>query len=265
MDGYDIIEIVAQQDWVKHNKVGMVGLSYPGIAQLFTAKTQPPSLSAITPMSVLADSASSTLAPGGIFNDGFALSWIENVLDRAKPYGHGWIQEVIDSGDSLCEEHQKLHGQLVDVVAKALANPYYTEEVAAPLDPSSWADRITVPVFLTGQWHDEQTGPHFAALLDKFTSSPHARFGVTNGVHVDGFTPQFLMEWKIFMDFYIAKQVPSLDPQVRDLVPLFYSQFSGVALELPENRFEDYEDYDTAPPTMKPSQPFVSFGNPVAT
>ena len=119
MDGYDVIEIVARQPWVKHNKVGMVGLSYPGIAQLFVAKTKPPSLAAITPMSVLADSSSSTLAPGGIFNDGFALDWIENVLNRAKPYGHGWIQDVVDSGDELCAEHQKLHGQLVDVVSQS--------------------------------------------------------------------------------------------------------------------------------------------------
>jgi predicted acyl esterase len=246
MDGYDVIEIIARQEWVKHNKVGMVGLSYPGIAQLFVAKTRPPSLAAITPMSVLADSASSTLAPGGIFNDGFALDWIENVLNRAKPYGHGWIQDVIDNGDELCAEHQKLHGQLVDVVSKALANPFYTEDVAAPVDPSSWVDVIDVPVYLTGQWQDEQTGPHFAALLDKFTGSPHARFTVGNGIHVDGFTPQILMEWKTFLDFFVAREVPSLDDQLRSLVPLFYSQLYGVSLELPPNRFAEYDDFETA-------------------
>ncbi|MGB0592531.1 MAG: CocE/NonD family hydrolase [Myxococcota bacterium] len=246
MDGYDIIEIVASQDWVKHGKVGMVGLSFPGIAQLFTAKAQPPSLAAITPMSVLADSASSTLAPGGIYNDGFALSWVDNVLDRARPYGHGWIQDVVDSGDALCAEHQKLHGQLVDVVQKALDNPYYTEEVAAPLDPSSWVDIIDVPVYLTGQWHDEQTGPHFAALLDKFTSSPHARFTVSNGVHVDGFSPQILMEWKTFMDFFVAREIPSIDETVVGLVPFFFAQGFGVELELSPNRFADYDDFETA-------------------
>ncbi len=246
MDGYDVIEIVAQQSWAKHHKVGMVGLSFPGIAQLFVAKVQPPSLAAITPMSVLADSATSTLAPGGIYNDGFALSWVDNVLDRAMPYGHGWIQDVVDSGDTLCADHQRLHGQLVDVVAKALANPFYSEEVAAPLDPSSWADLIEVPVYLTGQWHDEQTGPHFAALLDKFTASPHARFTVSNGVHVDGFSPQILMEWKTFMDFFISRELPSIDPTVASLVPMFFSQLFGAEIGLTPNRFEDYEDFDVA-------------------
>ena len=35
LDGYDMIEAVAAQDWVLDNKVGMVGISYPGISQLF--------------------------------------------------------------------------------------------------------------------------------------------------------------------------------------------------------------------------------------
>jgi hypothetical protein len=36
-DGYDVVEAVARQDWVMHNEVGMIGLSYPGISQLFVA------------------------------------------------------------------------------------------------------------------------------------------------------------------------------------------------------------------------------------
>ena len=55
LDGYDVIETVARQPWVKHHKVGMVGLSFPGIAQLFVAKTKPPSLAAIAPFSVIAN------------------------------------------------------------------------------------------------------------------------------------------------------------------------------------------------------------------
>jgi len=39
LDGYDVIETVARQPWVAHNKVGMLGISYGGISQLFTAKT----------------------------------------------------------------------------------------------------------------------------------------------------------------------------------------------------------------------------------
>ncbi|MGH2985505.1 MAG: CocE/NonD family hydrolase, partial [Solirubrobacterales bacterium] len=35
LDGYDVIETVARQPWVLHHKVGMVGVSYGGISQLF--------------------------------------------------------------------------------------------------------------------------------------------------------------------------------------------------------------------------------------
>src|SRR5439155_19879935 len=42
LDGYDAIETVAAQPWVANGRVGMVGISYPGITQLFVAKTRPP-------------------------------------------------------------------------------------------------------------------------------------------------------------------------------------------------------------------------------
>ena len=38
--GYDVIEAVAAQPWVFENRVGMVGVSYPGISQLFVAMTR---------------------------------------------------------------------------------------------------------------------------------------------------------------------------------------------------------------------------------
>ncbi|MFM8411495.1 MAG: CocE/NonD family hydrolase, partial [Alphaproteobacteria bacterium] len=73
-DGYDVIETIAAQDWVKGHKVGMVGASYSGITQLFVAQLAPPSLAAITPLAVISDTGRGVLRPGGIFNDGFALS-----------------------------------------------------------------------------------------------------------------------------------------------------------------------------------------------
>src|SRR4029079_3479440 len=41
-DGYDVIETVGVQPWVLNNKVGMVGLSFPGITQLFVRGDLPP-------------------------------------------------------------------------------------------------------------------------------------------------------------------------------------------------------------------------------
>ncbi len=77
LDGYDAIETIAAQPWVANGKVGMVGISYPGITQLFVAQTRPPHLAAITPLSVL-DDTYDTLYPGGIPNDGFAFQWAKD-------------------------------------------------------------------------------------------------------------------------------------------------------------------------------------------
>ncbi|MGZ3442401.1 MAG: CocE/NonD family hydrolase, partial [Polyangia bacterium] len=185
LDGYDAIEAVAAQPWVARHKVGMVGLSYPGITQLFVASTRPPSLAAITPLSVIG-SAHTTMLPGGMLNDGFALAWVANVIDEAQPYGQGWEQSRVDGGDELCRENQLLHGQLVDNVAQARMTQFYDPALHDRYNPATFVDRIDVPVFLAGGWQDEQTGPYFFPLLSRFTSSPAKRFTVYNGVHPDG-------------------------------------------------------------------------------
>ena len=245
-DGYDVIETVASQSWVKHNKVGMAGLSYPGISQVFVARTRPPSLAAITPLSVIADIATSTLTPGGIYNDGFALDWADGVLDGAAPYGQGWEQARVDAGDSTCAQNQRLHGQAVDAVAKALDYPFHVPEVHDPLNPTLFADEIDVPVFMAGAWQDEQTGGHFAALFDKFTSSPVTRFTAYNGVHADGYTPQVLIEWKNFLDLYVARTVPVTDTAVRSSAPLFFGALFGRQVELPPDRFASFSTFEDA-------------------
>ena len=83
LDGYDVIETVARQPWALNHRVGMLGISYGGISQLFVAATRPPSLAAIAPLSVI-DSTLTTLYPGGILNTGFALSWAEDRVERRR-------------------------------------------------------------------------------------------------------------------------------------------------------------------------------------
>ena len=244
-DGYDVIETVAAQDWVLGHRVGMTGLSYPGISQLFVAKTHPPSLAAITPLSVIGNTVT-TLVPGGILNDGFAISWIDHVLDKARPYGQGWEQARVDAGDEICEANQLLHGQRVDVIQKAYDNPYYTDEVAGPLNPTTFVGEIDVPVFLAGAWQDEQTGPFFFTLLDRFAKSPLTRFTVYNGVHPDAFGPQTLIEWKYFLDLYVAKRVPSVEGFARVMAPQLFNEIFKVELSFPKERFAEFKSHAAA-------------------
>ena len=62
LDAYDVIETIAKQPWALHHKVGMLGISYGGISQLFAAQLQPHALAAIAPLSVL-DGTATTLFP----------------------------------------------------------------------------------------------------------------------------------------------------------------------------------------------------------
>jgi putative CocE/NonD family hydrolase len=53
-DGHEAVEWIARQSWCT-GKVGMWGVSYPGITSLSTAATQPKSLAAIVPIHATAD------------------------------------------------------------------------------------------------------------------------------------------------------------------------------------------------------------------
>lgn len=245
LDGYDVIEIVAAQEWVMHHQVGMVGLSYPGITQLFVAAQRPPGLAAIAPMSVIG-STDTTLLPGGILNDGFAISWVKNVLSKAVPWGQGWERKRADAGDTICAENQLLHSQLIDNVAQARQIVFYDPAEHDKYNPTTFVDRIEVPVFLTGSWQDEQTGPYFFLLFDKFTSSPSVRFMATNGVHIDGFGPQVLSEWQTFLELYVAKRKP-IDPvKVRNFSPLLYTNFFNAPLVLGDSRLATKASFEEA-------------------
>ena len=245
LDGYDVIETVAAQPWVRNNTVGMVGLSYPAIAQLFVASAQPPGLAAITPLSVYDDTARGVLAPGGVFNEGFALSWADEVLTNAEPYGQGWEQEVVDDGDEVCADNQLLRGQNVDAVSKAKQYPYYEAAVGDPLNPSLFAQDITVPVFLTGAFQDEQTGGRFPLLFDEFTNAPVTRFSAWNGAHADGFQPANLVEWKTFLDFYVAGVLTPRSMAAELFLPVIMGEVFGSEMQLPPQRmFEDQPTFE---------------------
>lgn len=254
LDGYDVVEAVAAQDWVLGHRVGMVGVSYPGITQIFVARTHPPSLAAITPLSVIGNTYT-TARPGGIFNDGFALEWITGVLNAAAPYGQGWEQARVDAGDTTCEENQLLHGQRRNVIEQAKTIPYYDDVLAPPVNPTAFANEIDIPVFLASAWEDEQTGPYFFTLLDQFKSAPITRFTTYNGVHPDSLSPQILVEWKSFLDIYVARKIIGVDPNVRTLAPVLFENFFKATLTIPPDRFTKYATYEEAKKAYEAEKP----------
>jgi len=82
-----------------------MGISYGGISQLFTAQTRPPSLAAISPLSVI-DRTQTTLYPGGVLNTGSAVAWAQERVHDAEPASangeQAWAYQRVQQGDSTC-------------------------------------------------------------------------------------------------------------------------------------------------------------------
>jgi hypothetical protein len=213
LDGYDIIETIAHQPWVLNHKVGMMGISYGAITQLFTAQLDPPDLEAIAPDSTI-DATATTLYPGGIRNDGFAVAWALQRQQEAQPAGMGlpgtqsYADKQIADGDATCKANQVLHGEAANLLAKIKANSHYVPKVADPLDPVSFVHKINVPVFMACQWTDEQTGGHCADLAQHFTGTNLKWFNFTNGAHIDSLDPVTYNHWFDFLQLFVAHQAP---------------------------------------------------------
>jgi uncharacterized protein len=249
LDGYDVIETIAKQPWVLGHKVGMLGISYGGISQLFTAQLQPPDLAAIAPLSVI-DATATTLYPGGILNDGFAVAWAEERQQNAEPAGPSngqkWAYERVQEGDQTCAANQSLHGEAANLLTKIKENSTYNPSVADPLDPVTFVKKIKVPTFMACQWEDEQTGGHCADLAQHMTGTTRKWFTFTNGAHIDSLDPETYNRLYDFLELYVAHQAPIVNQApVRAAAPVVYKEAMG----LPEG------DVDTLPPDPIQEQP----------
>jgi hypothetical protein len=250
-DGYDIIEAVAAQDWVQGGKVGMIGISFPGISQLFVAGAQPPHLAAIAPFSVISDIYRAPGFPGGIFNNGFAQSWLQGRKDDARPApagGQGWARRRARNGDQVCIANQALRLQTLDPIEFTDSRPFYEPDLMDPRSPINWVRKIEVPVFLAGAWQDEQTGSGFASMLRFLQRRRDVKITALNGVHASPMEPAVLYEWIAFLDLYVAGRLP--DPsRVAPFVPILADQILGAgspSLPVPTDRYDGITDLAAA-------------------
>jgi len=259
LDGYDVIETVARQPWVLHHKVGMIGVSYGGLSQLWVAETRPPSLAAITPLSVNDDPTGTLLYAGGILNTGFTIPWIKDRVNDSKPAtattGQPWALKEIQKGDATCKANQVLHPEAVNLLSKVQRNRYYVPKIVDPLTPIRFVNKINVPVFLACQFTDEQTGGHCPDLAEHFTGTTHKWFTFTNGVHTDSLDPQTINRWYDFLQLYVAQRQPKV-PVVAPLAPLLYQLvFRVPGVILPPDPIQSLPDFQTALNTFQALPP----------
>jgi len=244
-DGYDIVEVVARQPWVLNHVVGMVGLSYPGISQLYVASTRPPSLAAIVPLSTIAD-AWQMQWPGGIYNRGFTRQWVNARERESRQGGSSWVTSRVDDGDEICFDNLSLSGLGLDF--EPFLRALDTRPAAAEdRNLATLVREIDAAVFIGGAFQDEQTGAQFGAMLDAFDRARAFKVLIGNGRHPDGFAPHAVFRWFEFLEFYVARRVPALHPVMRTLGAAEFGRIFGMeGTEFPEDRFADFETFDAA-------------------
>ena len=234
-DGYDVVQTVGAQPWVLNHKVGMVGISYSGFSQLVVAGTDPPDLAAITPLSPT-DDLYSTGYPGGIYNDGFAASWVAQRVSDARPApggGQPWATAEIATGDTTCLANQRLHLQAQSLDSLISPNLGRTPALFNPRSPTVWASHIKVPVFMVGALEDEQVGPQWPALITALHGDKNVYVTMLNGTHTDSLGPDTISRWLEFLDLYVADRVPTASPTLNALAPTLYSSLTGGAPSAP--------------------------------
>jgi uncharacterized protein len=190
LDGREIIDgWIVKQPW-SNGAVGIVGHSYGGITGFMVAATQPQSLRAASVSGLIDDLYRALVYPGGVSNYGFPLLWT------------GGIRPAYDLAGGLLpglvrpEEEDDVEGRRLECGANALGKSRTV--VNDPLvqgiqeTDSEWyrsrslttyAERIRVPLHITGAHQDEQTGPRGPAHLFEAVSGVPKRLLLTNGDH----------------------------------------------------------------------------------
>jgi putative CocE/NonD family hydrolase len=152
-DYHQCIEWAAEQPWCT-GKIGMLGMSYLGCMQWFTASTQPPHLTAIMPMEAADDTYRLHGYNGGIPGD-FHSRWYEAQVKSVQHglgesgYRNEFTGMLVSGDEEISEEERRRNWVDTDIFEQHMAHPlddgFYEGRQA------QW-DRITIPVLSVGCW-----------------------------------------------------------------------------------------------------------------
>jgi predicted acyl esterase len=252
-DGYDVVETVARQPWVLHGRPGMLGISFSGFSQIATAGTRPPSLAAIAPLSFLGR-LWDVGWPGGVFNVGFADSWLADRQRQAQPAPSEGAQEwanALVATDPYCRENQRLRLQTRNGSAIYRSLSTNVEEYDRR-DMTSALARIEVPTFALLQFQDQETSSAVAADTGLLTGgNPRAWVTLSSGEHNDSISPDTIDELFEFLDIYVARRTPELKFPLYLTAPLIFGRpvsvdvpaLLGVPYAEARRRFEERPRY----------------------
>lgn len=184
-DGKTVIdEWMPDQEWF-NGDVGIVGHSYPGLTGFLVTSTRPQHLDVAALSGEIDDLYRGIVYPGGVPNYGFPAEW--TVLLRPALEQAGNADRY--ASDPKCAEHIAERTADQNTVLGAFDNPV-VQGLTSQEDDTWWqvrstinyVDEIQVPMHLTQQYQDEQTGPRGANQLFEELTVPK-RLVLTNGVH----------------------------------------------------------------------------------
>jgi hypothetical protein len=246
LDGYDVIETIAAQDW-SQGRVGMTGHSGPGVSQLNVARTKPPSLKAITPGAAYARLVEPAW-PGGIENVWGSQVWGGVVMnmnlpasldadgrqERAEADGARFdllppeaLAFVRDEGedhfahyrvtvdhDAVCAANQRLRGQNTSITELLAGGPGTALD---DVDLEAHAGDIETATLIVVAAQDQSSGTSVARLAAQLpanatvasTDGPYHRLVVGNGDH-DLITRVEVIKDEVgaFLRTFVAEQRP---------------------------------------------------------
>ena len=160
-DGYDTVEWVAAQPWCT-GKVGMVGVSYEGLTQWWTARHKPPHLSCIVPMACGAIESGPVPFYGGT---GLPLQywywWMHYVTGRTTQHSGsvawspGWthlplrtFDEHLGTGRPWWQQYIRGGWELGDPDSSLSEQDLADFDVPALVCVGWWDEKTTIPTFV---------------------------------------------------------------------------------------------------------------------
>lgn len=192
-DGAQAVDWLGAQPW-STGAVGMIGISYPGHTQIFTAARRPKYLKAITPYAVTSSAYREAWRAAGIPSVSFIGPWAFSDRAAGAERRRQW-------GDSQCDVEK----------ARRAFEPTYNEVMSHSLYDEWWRVRdlepyvsqIEVPTLMDQAWQDFETQISGAVRLFRKLKASNKRIILQQGGHGVGSRPISRAETLRWMDHWL--------------------------------------------------------------
>lgn len=205
-DGKQVVEWLATQPW-STGAVGMIGISYPGHTQIFTAAKRPKGLKAITPYAVTASAYREVWRPGGLFAVNFIGGWAYSTTRAAG------AEVRREWGDTQCDVEKARRG--TEATFNEVLQHDLHDEWWRARDLESYVGQIEVPTLMNQGWQDYETQISGAIRLFRKLNAPNKRLILQQGGHVVGAreisrkeTLRWMDHWLKGSDNGVEKEAP---------------------------------------------------------